>query len=259
MNSIQTIRYEFPLSERYRTFLKLEHLFKLLRHRMHQYFPDDFLLSLQHLTDIAQLLQKTPLQKELLDELAHYQYTLTRLSETPAIDKIALEQILYKISTNIESLNGFSTSDLTYMKTDLIRTYTKRNEIMCGTIAFDTPLIQFWAEQDAETKSTLLQSWTEAFAPVENALLLLLHLVRQSAYAKRETAKQGKYFLKLPAQSEYLFIQIEYDSALNVYPSISGGHQRFYIHFIELDTQNSAASAPSTADLPFMLTLCSLT
>lgn len=256
MSSTHTIEYEFPLNERYRTMLKLEHLFLKVRDNIQQNYSFELEQTIHTLLDVVHLSQRTKIHQELIDELSRHQDNLNRLADTPAVDKLALDNILNNLENCLAQLNHFNIDSLPFLRTELFQAYQKRSEITCATLAFDVPLLHYWSNLLPEIKQSMIDNWLEALAPIENALVLLFHLIRQSAFPKHVVAKQSKYFINIPAQTDCLLIKIAYDMHLGVYPQISGNHQRIYLRFDAVDSQDNTQTQQ---DIPFELTLCSLT
>lgn len=254
MSSTHTIDYEFPVNQKYRTLLKLEHYLLNLRTCAIQQRAQDLSNSLAILLNMLDFTNRTQIHHELLEELIHHHQNLSSIANTPAIDKLALDNILQNLSHHIAALHQFNPLALSLLQSELIKSYQKRNDILCGTLACDVPLLHYWSHQPTDLKQALLDQWFEEIAPLENALTLLLHLVRQSAYPKSVTTNDLKYFVHIPKQSNCAIIRIAYDADYAVYPNFSGNHQRIYINFHPIEDNSLACQQTFSFDL----TLCAL-
>ncbi|MGE4349574.1 MAG: cell division protein ZapD [Candidatus Berkiella sp.] len=254
MNDTSILNYEFPISERYRTMLRLEHLFQFSRDRINLNHPADFELFLQALIEISELFKRTSYQNELLDEVEKYHHYLLGLTKIPSVDKIALDSILTNIELSSKKLKEFNIRTIQFFKNEIVKEFRNRCALSPHHPCFDVPLLHYWSNHNhALTRQTMLTEWIEEFAPIEDMLLLLLHLIRQSAYPKSEIANQGKFLLNLSASNESPLIKISYDANLKVYPEISGSKHRVYIRFIPIDTNIDYEI--SEQDIPFELTV----
>ncbi|MCS5709187.1 cell division protein ZapD [Candidatus Berkiella cookevillensis] len=254
MDDTSILNYEFPISERYRIMLRLEHLFQFSRDRINLNHPADFELFLQTLIEISELFKRTAYQSELLDEIQKYHNYLLGLMEIPSVDKIALDSILTNIESSSKSLKKFNIDAIQFFKHEIVKDFRKRDALSLHHPCFDMPLLHYWSNHNhALTRQTMLTEWIEEFAPIEDTLLLLLHLVRQSAYPKSEITTQGKFLLNLSNASTSPLIKISYDANLKVYPEISGSKHRVYLRFMPVDTNVDCDIFKQ--EIPFELTV----
>lgn len=237
--------------------LRLEHLFQFARDRINFNHPADFELFLQTLLEIADLFKRTAYQRELLDEVQKYHAYLISLSKTPSVDKIALDSILTNIELSSKNLKKFNIETIQFFKSEIVRNFQNRRALSIHNLCFDVPLLHYWSNYNqAEIRQAMLTDWIEELAPIENMLLLLLHLLRQSAYPKSEIATQGKFLINFNTPNECQLIKVRYDADLKVYPEISGSKHRVHLRFIAVET--NAPQDTLIQDIPFELTVCHL-
>lgn len=234
--------------------LRLENLFQFSRDRINLNHPADFELFLQTLIEISELFKRTSYQNQLLDEVEKYHSYLLGLTKIPSVDKIALDSILKNIELSSKKLKAFNIKIIQFFKNDIVKDFLNRCTLSPHHPCFDVPLLHYWSNHNhALTRQTMLTEWIEEFSPIEDMLLLLLHLIRQSAYPKHEIANHGKFLINFSTSNESPLIKISYDTNLKVYPEISASKHRAYIRFIPIDT--NANYEISEQDIPFELTV----
>ena len=86
--------YEQPLSERVRTFLRLEFLFTEFFARIEGSSQWDSRNALTSLLDILNIFNRTDLKTEVIKELERQMTTLAALEHAPGVDRGRLSQLL---------------------------------------------------------------------------------------------------------------------------------------------------------------------
>tara|TARA_R110002110_G_scaffold121431_2_gene297245 strand:- start:81997 stop:82767 length:771 start_codon:yes stop_codon:yes gene_type:complete len=249
--------YEFPLNEKIRTLLRLEQQFICFRDCLARSQAYDAYSAITILVEIYKLLEYSAADKVLLEEQLKYHRSLERLTQTPSIDVVALNNVLAKIKSSTEALKNFNFSQVAFMQHELFKSYTNRMPLPGGTMCFDTPLLHYWLQQSTSQHQEYCESWIAEFQPVENGLLLLLHLLRQCHYPKSVVSKYGQFKQPLKQPHDVQLIKIEYDNALAVYPQFSGDKHRVNIQFFD-GCLEQRTHKTTHQDIPFELTLCSL-
>jgi cell division protein ZapD len=249
--------YEFPLNEKMRTLLRLEQQFIRFRDSLIRSQAYDAQSAVATLVEIYQLLEYSAADKILLEEQLKYHRNLERLAQTPSVDIVALNNILAKLKSSTEALRSFNFYQVSFMKSELFKSYTSRMPLPGGTMCFDTPLLHYWLQQSTEQHQEYCGSWVAELQPVESGLLLLLHLIRQCHYPKSVVSKYGHFKQPLKQPHDIQLIKIEYDNTLAVYPKFSGSKHRVNIQFFNGCLEQKIHKT-THQDIPFELTLCSL-
>jgi len=249
--------YEFPLNEKMRTLLRLEQQFKRFRDSLIHSQAYDAHTAVTTLVEIYKLLEYSAADKILLEEQLKYYQNLERLAETPSVDTVALHNVLFKLKESTEALQNFNFSKITFMQQELFKSYSNRMPLPGGTMCFDTPLLHYWLQQSTSQHQEYCGSWVAELQPVENGILLLLHLIRQCHFPTKEIAKYGQFSRNLKHSGDIQLIKIEYNNDLAVYPKISGDKHLANIQFFDAVLEQKIHKT-THQDIPFELTLCSL-
>lgn len=86
------------------------------------------------------------------------------------------------------------------------------------------------AQRDAQ-----VDSWLASLNPLNQALTLILDLIRNSAPFRKQTSLNG-FYQDNGDDADLLRLQLPLD--LQLYPQISGHKSRFAIRFMPLDSDN---------------------
>ena len=255
MNDI--IFYEQPLSERMRSFLRLEHLFKQAAYTLRGYSIWDSRSTLTSITSILDLLARNDLKTELLKELERQEKTLSSLSDLAGVDKEQLNNILKQIETsqqNILDFNGQLGQDI--RDHELLNSLRQRSSIVGGTCDFDIPYLHYWLQQPPEYRIEKLEAWLEKLEIISHPISLVLDITRESSSAINVTAEKGFYQQNIDSNSPVQLIRVGLTRESEYFSEISAGKQRFSVRFM---LHKDAERAIQTSDdVDFQLICCAL-
>jgi len=194
---VSKVIYEQPLSERVRTFLRLEYLFNEFFARLEGPTLWDSRNALASLLDILNIFNRTDLKTEVMKELERQMSTLAALEHAPGVDRTRLTQLLDEFDVLVDrmhALHGQIGQEL--RQNEFLNSIKQRISIPGGTCDFDLPGYHFWLQRPAENRIADLRRWIKVFEPIQLSILLLLRLVRESAHSSQEMAHEG-FFQKM--------------------------------------------------------------
>lgn len=249
--------YEQPLTERIRTFLRLEFLFEQCEHHLGLTSPWDSRVAVAGILEIGALLTRGDVRTEVLKELERCLYFLNRLAGSPEVDNARLQSVLTELETLRHAMNGDGRSlGQTLKENEFLNTIRNRMAIPGGTCQFDLPAYHAWLSQPYTRRNRDLHAWLEEIRPLRNTINLLLALTRESALPTQEVAEQGM-FLRIFESPSCPLVRVMVPVTSGVFPEISAGRQRITIHFLE--RQEAGERAPQTKrDISFKLVCCQL-
>lgn len=255
---LETVCYEHPLNERVRALLRLEFLFQQVNHAMMNDSVWDSRMALQGLFDIFSLTSRNEFKGDLLKELERHAITLSRLRQTPGVDNSALEGVLVKINEVIRRIHcsDNQTQDAV-RQTDFLSTAHKRSHIPGGCCQFDLPALYYWLQAAHPVRVEHLQGWLAPFGAMQDAIALILQLIRESAKPRSEIAVKGFFQRGLDSGAPHQLIRVLVPLQWGCFPEISGGRHRFSIHFLSQPNPNCRA-VQHIADIPFQLACCAI-
>jgi cell division protein ZapD len=254
----QFICYEQPLNERVRSLLRLEFLFQQMNHALAGHSTWDSRAALLGLFDILALTARNEFKGELLKELERHAAALNRLWQNPGVDSTTLSAVLAEISLVIGRIHRLDSQALdTVRQTDFLSVIHLRSQVPGGTCRFDLPGLYHWLQQDSSVRARHLRAWSAPFGPMEEAIALVLRLLRGSAIPQPEMAVRGFFQRGLDPNAPNQLIRVLLPPGGTLFPEISAGRHRFTIRFLDQPDPNRRATQ-SAADVQFELACCAI-
>ena len=248
--------YEQPLSERIRTFLRLEHLFAKAEHALRSIDPWSSRATLEAVIDIMAVLSRADLKKEIIKELERHAATLQGLSRNPNVDPGRLQDVLDSVKAQLGSLRTDENSWGQELRDDeLLSTVRQRSTITAGTCNFDLPALHYWLQASADQRVNDLQHWLRSYDLLNSSVSLCLKLVRESSIATQEVAPSGFYQRTLETSTPCQMIRVCVMDDARCFPEISAGKHRFTVRFMR-PMATSDRPAQTNADVEFDLHCC---
>ncbi len=248
--------YEQPLSERIRSFLRLEHLFERAFYQVNVGDSWSSRNTLESIIDVLSVLSRADLKTELVKELERYATRLESLGRNPNVDQARLQKILDGIRSVLHSLRTFDSvigHELRY--NELLNAVKQRSSIPAGTCNFDLPAYHYWLKAPSDQRIHDLQSWLSSFTMLHEAVSLCLNLVRESATETRETAIAGFFQRNLETATPCQMIRVSLPGDADYFAEISAGRHRFTVRFMNF-VDPSSRPVQSDKDIDFDLLCC---
>lgn len=251
------ITYEHPLNERVRTFLRLEFLFRQIKHFMSGTTVWDSRAVLANVMDILTVFARGDLKTELIKELERNAVNLGRLTDKPGIDQTQLKNILHwltKLRDHLHDIEG--QLGQTLRDDEFLGVIRQRSSIPGGTCDFDLPIYHQWLHRPPEARNADLEHWLGTIDVVRQSVELILKLIRNSAEPIDSTAASGLYQHALDPNVPFQLVRILLSVDTGYFAEVSGGKHRFAIRFLE----PIAGQRPRQVadDVQFRLTCCVL-
>ncbi|PID48809.1 MAG: cell division protein ZapD [Proteobacteria bacterium] len=248
------ITYEQPLNEKIRLFLRFELLVKRLTYHAGKSDQTDMLAALTILLDLYNLSSRLELKSDVIKDIERMAQMLRR-SSTEANQDDAQLQRLNEQATRMYQLRGSLGQHL--RNHVFFSGLRQRTSLPGGLNGSDIPLLNYWLEQDEQTRRHDLLSWSEPFITTANAVACVLNLIRQHCEGSEHLAQDGFFQMSLGMNKTYQLLMIELPEALDVYPEISAGKQRFSLRFVEADMLSAERGKQRNEAISFCLKLCS--
>lgn len=249
--------YEFPLNERIRTLMRLEHLFARVNRHAEGDDPWDSRAALSGLLEILAILGRGDIRSDVLREMERQAQTLDRLRNRSGIDTTRLDNVLESLDRLRKHLDASGAQLGRALKeNEFLAALRQRIAIPGGTCGFDLPSLQNWLSLPDKERREQLGRWLEELGALDRSVRLVLMLLRESAVASGERA-EGGLFQRTLDSAGYQLIRVQIEERGGVFPEISGGKHRVTIRFLE---QPSLDERPrqSQHDVDFQLVCCQL-
>ena len=250
--------YEHPLSERIRTLLRLEHLFRQAHHYNCEGSFWDSRIFIASLFELLDLFSRADLKTEIMKEIDRASGNLRVLLENPNIDTDRLNTILKAldhINRNLLTLSGQLGQKL--RDDPFLSTIRQRSTIPGGTCDFDLPGYHYWLSLDSKVRLQRQQGWLEEIEPIKQAVDLILKLIRNSAEPKPMTTVKGQYSQALETHYPYQLLRLFIPHEAGYYAETSGSKHRFTLRFLTSEGDGDIVK-PVDGDVGFDLAICML-
>ncbi len=245
--------YEFPLNEKVRNYLRVEHLFSALeqpekickQHNEIQFFRDYFTL--------LELIERIDLKTELLRDLNQYHTILDTWLTYPNVD-IARIQIQRDIVLSIINKLKDAKRIGQELKSDRFLTAIRQRFTIPGaTCSFDLPKLHYWLSLNAQVKQINLTQWVEPLLLLKDSIATTLQFIRSRSELLPVTAKNG--FYQGIADNKVELIRVQATKNMPYYPTLSGNKYRYAVRFLEF-TQHDNHNASIDESIEFLMASC---
>ncbi len=250
------ILYEYPLHERIRTYLRLEHLFLRL-HQLASRMDDlDHHFALATLFEILDVAARADLKSDVLKDLDKQKHLLDAYRGNPAIAEAVLDQVIGELDQCFNALNsqpGKAGQSLT--ENDWLMSIRSRIGIPGGTCEFDLPSYYAWQHKTGVSRQADLTHWTSTLVPLADAVHLLLKLLRESGVPQKVIANAGQFQQSLPQGRTFLLLRVALEVSHELIPEISGNRLMVSVRLMRQGDDHRPH--PVNDDVTFELALCS--
>ena len=250
------VEYEQPLTERMRTFLRLEFLYQ--QALFHAEDSPDFgsRAAIHSLLEIITILSRGDVRTETLKELEKQADVLRRYGSQPTVDQGTLGNLLENAELLREHLIAVGPHFMQPLKEcEFLNAIKHRSAIPGGTCVFDLPDYAFWLTQPFEIRAQTLEGWMSVLRPLCDAVAEVLWLIREGHEADEEVAAGGMFQRSMERNDPLCLLRVLLPAGVDYYPEISGGQHRFTVRFLRWANINQRP-VQVEKDVPFLLSLC---
>lgn len=250
------VRYEQPLNERMRTFLRMEYLYQQFLYHVELRSEWASRNSIASLLDIIAILSRGDVRNDVLKELERQIYLFDQYQNFQEIDETRLGRLLRNLEKFRNDVNALGPQYLLPAReSEFLNSVKHRSAIPGGTCEFDLPDYNHWLRKPYASRFADLQFWMTNLSPVCGSIAELLWLYRKSGTTYEQVAVGGVFQHSLSRDSANNLLRVILPPRTLLYPEISGGHHRFTVRFMEWSDAQSRA-VQSTANTKFQLTIC---
>jgi cell division protein ZapD len=250
------IRYEYPLSERVRTYLRLERLYQRFGLLLARDEAIDHHYALVTLFEILDVGSRSDLKGEILKDLERQKQILSGYRGNPAISELMLDQTTAQLEACFSDLsrsNGRPGHVL--MENEWLMNLRSRCNIPAGTCEFDLPSYHAWQHRSHKERRQEIAQWIHVLTPLQKAVDLLLRLLRESGLPQQVVAMNGHFQQNQSQTRPALLLRLAMaDGSLAWVPEISGHRLMITIRFLHYQSDKRLSSIKE--NVPFELTLC---
>ncbi len=250
------VEYEQPLSERMRTFLRLEFLYQQTLYHSETDADWGTRAAISSLLEISSILTRGDVRSEVMKELERQLGVLHGYRSQPGVDGGRLRALLDNLEQARLEVSKTGPHFLQPLKEcEFLSSIKHRSAIPGGTCEFDLPDYSHWLRLPYPRRIENLEAWLKVIRPLCDAVLELLWLIRESAIPQAKEATAGMYQDSMQKDANCRLLRVALPPGSLLFPEISGSPHRFTIRFMEwsdIDTR-----AVQTGDtVQFHLSVC---
>ncbi|BDH47107.1 cell division protein ZapD [Salmonella enterica subsp. enterica serovar Choleraesuis] len=243
------VLFEHPLNEKMRTWLRIEFLLK----QMHSALPVNdnasALYFFRNISDLLDVFERGEIRTDILKELDRQQRKLLAWNDAPGADRGRIEALAQQLKSYATSLMSAPRLGQSLREDRLISLVRQRLSIPGGCCSFDLPTLHIWLYLSQQQRDAQISGWIESLQPLEQALSLILEIIRNSSPLQKQTSLNGFY---QGNGEEGELLRLNLDINQQVYPQVSGHKSRFAIRFMPVDSERG--TVPERLD--FELACC---
>jgi len=248
--------YEQPLSERMRTFLRLEFLYQQFCFNLEQTSEWGSRAAVTSMLDIVAILGRGDVRGDVLKELERQIAVYDRYQNLAGIDEARLKRVLRNLQDLRQRLFAVGPQFLQLIRdSEFLAAIKHRSAIPGGTCEFDLPDFSHWLGHAYEQRVADIESWMKNVRPLCDSIAELLWLLRESGHTSDQVATNGSFQHGMLGEGSAGLLRVSLQPGLDLYPEISGSHHRFTIRFMQ---RPDALLRPTqiNKDVRFRLTIC---
>jgi cell division protein ZapD len=250
------IRFEQPLTERMRTFLRIEFLYE--QTLFHAEEPTDFgaRAAITGLLEIVTILGRGDVRSDVIKELERHAALLGRYRSQPGVDPGRLTGLIGNIDELRTRLAEAGPQLINPLKEcDFLNTIRHRSAIPGGTCMFDLPDYGYWLHLPSTERHRQLEVWTQKLRPLCDAVAEVLWLTREATEAVENVAMGGFYQHNFDRSESMNLVRVLLPANAGYYPEISAGQHRFTLRFLRWRGVDERPLQVNQ-DVRFLLALC---
>lgn len=228
------IAFEQPLTERMRTFLRIEFLFEQASHHSKETTQFGTRAAIASLLEVLTILNRGDIRSEVIKELERQSELLERYRKTPGVDSARLDELIGQLSSLKTELAEAGPQLMNpFKECEFLNTVRHRSAIPGGTCAFDLPDYAYWLHQPYGERKRQLGEWLDKLRRVCDPVAQVLWLTRETAQPVERVAAGGLYQHSLPRTEQFNLVRVLMPAHGGIFPEISAGQHRFNVRFVK--------------------------
>lgn len=252
----ELVTFEQPLTERMRTFLRVEFLYEQTLFHVEE--PTDFgaRAAVSGLLEIVTILGRGDVRADVIKELERHGELLARYRSQPGVDPSRLTGLI----EDIDELRGRLAEAGPHLmnplkECDFLTTIRHRSAIPGGTCSFDLPDYGYWLSLPVDDRRRQLEEWIDRLKPLCEAVAEVLWLTREATEPQESVAGTGLYQQSFDRNEQMNLVRVLLPSQAGIFPEISAGQHRFTVRFVRWRGVDARPSQV-TQDVRFLLAVC---
>lgn len=250
------ITFEQPLTERMRTFLRIEFLFEQTLFHIDDPTNYGARAAVASLLECLTILGRGDVRSDVIKELERHAELLSRYRSQPGVDPSRLTGLIDNVNELRSRLAEAGPQIVNPLKEcEFLNTIRHRSAIPGGTCMFDLPDYGYWLSLPAPQRRAQLDDWTTRLKPLCDAVAEVLWLTREATEPDERVAGAGLFQHAFERNDQANLVRILLPASAGLFPEVSAGQHRFTVRFVRWRGVD-ARPAQVTQDVRFLLAIC---
>ncbi len=228
------IVYELPLNEKIRTLVRLESLFEEMEHHLKGDTYWDSRSAINTFVALMNIFSRPEIKTDMLKELDRINAIVGKYTLKDMPDDSYIKQVQEEVNVaakNLRSIDGQLGQGL--KQNEFIMSIRQRDSIPGGALEMDVPAYGHWLNKNIESRCQDIRIWLSHYSQPQQALNLILKLMRNSGVVCEASTKAGLYQHSLDTGIANQLVRVIVPKGAFYFPEISGGRQRFTVRFLK--------------------------
>lgn len=245
------IIYEHPLSEKIRTYLRIEHLFAQLTALQTASQHAQQLSFFSTLFALIDVLDRNDVRPDLIKDTERCESQLVLWSKHPSVSDKKLQQMLQQaLRLQTELLR--SGKLVNQLKEDkFLGPLRQRFAMPGGCCYFDMPQLQYWLGLPDDEQQQQKTAWLNQIQLAKQAIEFVLNFIRERGQFSEIQTESGFYQQNA---EQFELLRIKYLHSCCSFPTVSGNRYRYAIRFMQLSEQEGRSACAEAVN--FQLACC---
>lgn len=249
------MEFEQPLTERMRTFLRIEFLHQQALYHARDLQDFGARAAIATLLETMTILGRGDVRADVLKELERQSAQLSNYGHQNGVDQQRLRELLGEVNDLKAAITGSGPNFMNALKEcEFLNTIKHRSSIPGGTCTFDLPDYAFWLRLPEAERAAQFEQWTRVLKPICNAVSELLWLARETNEPMERLAGGGMYQHHIERNAQPSLVRIIIPRGVDFYPEISAGRHRVTVRFVQWHGV-TARPTQISQDIRFLLAL----
>jgi cell division protein ZapD len=250
------VTFEQPLTERMRTFLRIEFLYEQTLFHVDEPTEYSSRAAVSALLEILTILGRGDVRTDVTKELERHAELLGRYQSQPGVDPARLTGLIDNIDSLRQQLSDAGHQSVNPLKEcDFLTTIRHRSAIPGGTCMFDLPDYGYWLHLPAADRHRQLEDWINHLRPICEAVAEVLWLTREATEPAEQVAPVGLFQHGFDRSEQPSLVRVLLPATGGIFPEISAGQHRFTIRFVRWRGVDSRP-VQVNQDVRFQLAIC---
>jgi cell division protein ZapD len=226
--------FEQPLTERMRTFLRIEFLHAQVKYHARELRGFGARAAIASLLEMMTILGRGDVRADVLKELERHAALLASYERQPDIDHERLGALAAEITRLKSAIARGGPHFMNPLKDcEFLNTIKHRSTIPGGTCVFDLPDYAYWLRLPYDDRVAQFERWTDVLDPICAAVAELLWLTREATEPVERVAVEGLYQHQMDRHAQASLVRVLLPRGGAYYPEISAGRHRVTVRFVK--------------------------